>query len=194
MPQIYQNSFDPTYYENQHQAQPYIPQDPIYLAGQDPNIIRWQLEIEQYLERFEHYMYGHTRDYAKRTWKDIGDEADPKCNKQGVKDMISFLSNELDKTLTMSNLTMEDVYRLAREARRNIVELVYLNWKLWELYKRYWNDVVIKIDHIIFTNLLRAYNQGERNYHKAVQTYRETRVVNNNPQQKQQKSGLLSGF
>ena len=95
-----------------------------------PDLIRYILSSERELEELEHNLKGETR--IGRKWVKTGR---PLLNKDGIKDLLTFVAAHLSKTLRTSNLSEEDVRRIALEIRENFIDLLFLKWKQWDVKK-----------------------------------------------------------
>jgi len=153
----------------------------------DPNLIKWQLEVDAFLKRQYLFLRGFIKDPLSKQWLQT---SEPRATEEGISHVLQFLSNELYKTITLSNLSDSDVLRMAADARYTMTEIFYLNHRKWEMDKQDCTQILVEADHAILANLRRAYLEGERRYHKAVQRFTEN-IVHQRPAKKMGGMGEL---
>lgn len=152
----------------------------INLQASDPNLIKWQLEINVFLKRQYLFLKGFVKDPLTKKWEQT---SKPRASEEGISHILQFLSNELYKTITLSNLSENDVLNMASDARFTLTELFYLKHDDWIMEMEDCTQILIESDHTIRANLRRAFLEGERKYHKAVQRFTE-QIVHQRPPKK----------
>lgn len=129
---------------------------------QSPDFLQWQLDPEEIIFALEHYLKGDY--YDKKEDKFVNVPSHRMMNDMGVRAVISIVRSKLNKNIILSNLTAEDVRRLAKENRLNIINMIYLKYRDYDIEKHNFDTVVQMVDGLVYATLRRAYNEGERVY------------------------------
>lgn len=116
----------------------------------------------------------------------------PKCNEEGVKDIINFLAMHLNKNVRMSNVNRDEVYRDVREVALDVNCYVYENWRRWELDLDFYDALIDILVYNIWYSFNRAKDEGERK--QAGRQFTETRVQQQVESRSDKKEGLFSKF
>jgi hypothetical protein len=136
------------------------------------NMIIWQLDPKEIIDEIEHYLRGEklvsNPDTKKREWVAWGN---PLMAEEGIKTIISLLRARLNKVLVLSNLPDDQVRRIALEVRWDIIDLLFMMYKEWQIRKEYLSAIVKFIDHEVYALLRRAFEDGERNKIYTTQQY-----------------------
>lgn len=128
---------------------------------QSPDLIKWQLSPELVIAELEYNLRGYTWDHSQDKYVKRGR---PKMNDAGVQNLSSILKSRLNKNVILSNLSETDILRMAEETRQHIIDFIYLNYHNYDIKFHDFNDIVQMTDHLIYSTLRRALNEGERKY------------------------------
>lgn len=133
--------------------------------AQDAGLTQWQLEPGDVIAEIEHYLKGEAWDSRKNKgnggWKVIHR---PMLSKDGIKDLIFSLRMHMNKGVILSNFDDKEVKRLAKENRHFLEEFIFLNHKKYNIDPNSYTNIVISVDHAIFSVLKRAYKEGEKKF------------------------------
>jgi len=140
-----------------------------FASNQDPNLIEWQLELDNILERIEHLLKG---DVLKPDEEGniiyvpaISDDLKP-LNEYGVQFLMNFLSFYLNRNTILSNYDDTRINEILFDLGWELTDQIYLNFEKMGLdtpqkQKRY-PVIVLSIVHTIESAYNRAYKGGER--------------------------------
>jgi len=149
------------------------------------NMIIWQLDPKEIIEEIEHYLRGERLGLdpktKKRAWEKWGDAMLPE---EGIKAVVTELRARLNKVVVLSNLDDASVKRMAMDCRLGIARLLFMKCKDWKIDYSYLSLIVHFIDDQVYSLLMRARNDGEREKIYTTQQYVKQEIVDNRDQQK----------
>lgn len=148
------------------------------LQGQENNLIVWQLELDNILERIEHLLRGNviTQDEdGGYSYKAPKDESLIVLNDYGVGLIMNFISFYLNRNTILSNYKQERIFEILYDLGYELSDLVYINYEKMGLdtdYKRSRSTMfTMNILHMIESSYMRALEGEERD------SLRKARIV-----------------
>jgi hypothetical protein len=162
----YENYNAPTFFKNE---------------GQE-NLIRWQLDIHEELERIEHLLRKHIPKSDKKG-KIIFVEP-PKeeqlFNETGINEILNLLAWYLNKNILLSNFKEEEIKMRCMQFHTQLTDFIFNNYQKFGLNTKekikHFPMVVMNMTNTIEASYNRALNGGERT---SLRTARS--VVQNEP-------------
>ena len=166
------------------------------IQGQQDNLIVWQLELDNILERIEHLLRGDIIKEDGRggiTYTKPTDKRLIILNEYGVQMIMNFISFYLNRNTILSNYKEERVFEILHDLGYELSDLVYINYETMGLdtvEKRSRSTMlVMNILHMIESAYNRALFGEERD------SLRKARIVTQNqPLSSPMGSGQQSGF
>lgn len=151
------------------------------IQGQNDNLIVWQLELDNILERIEHLLKGDiiTEDgQGGLTYTTPKDTRLIVLNSYGVGLVMNFISFYLNRNTILSNYREERVYEILHVLGHELGDLVYINYERMGLdtveKKSRAYMLIMNILHMIESAYNRALNGDERD------SLRKARIVTQN--------------
>ena len=128
------------------------------------NLVKWQLDIKEELERIEHLLRKHIPKVNPTTGEEYfeePDEATQLFNERGVQEILNILAWYLNKNIILSNFTIKEVQIRVYQFSKVINNFIFNNNNEFGL------DTPSKIKHypIIVMNIV---NTVEAAYHRAI--------------------------
>jgi len=139
---------------------------PIVSDAHQRNLILNIINPEDIIMFIENTLCGMKQD-SNGEWVD--DPLAKKLNKVGVYKILQVLRGHLNKYQTLANLEVNDIKRMGRDIRWEIIETIYMDWEDFNYVKdlsgkpdlSIYGYIVHLIDHNVFSNLTRAKNGAE---------------------------------
>ena len=128
-----------------------------------PDIIKWQLQQDETLEIIEKSLRKQKYNFESQKWENI-DNVKPVMNETGIFDIITILKSTIHKNFALTNFTKDDIYRICKQIRNEVIINLYLNWKKYDLNKSNMGHIVNLIDRNVFSLLTKSLNDGERKH------------------------------
>jgi len=149
------------------------------ISGQENNLIVWQLELDNILERIEHLLRGNIIKEDGQGGINITKPEDTNLivlNDFGVQLIMNFISFYLNRNTILSNYKEERIYEILHDLGYELGDLVYINYEQMgmdtvEKRSRY-PILVMNILHMIESSYNRALSGEERD------SLRKARIVN----------------
>ena len=158
-----------TQQQGQGQTQaPHFTQPPFFSDAQSKNLIIFSLNPDEVVDEIIHRLKGEELN-EKGEWY-LDENSKTLVNMEGIKIISTLLRSHLPKNQTLANLRENDVIRLSRSIRLNIIEIMHEHWEKFGVFDEgneeepdlsICTQIVLLIDHNIFTNLTRAKDGGE---------------------------------
>ena len=169
----------------EREQQATVPQDSTLSAqaynniqGQENNLIVWQLELDNILERIEHLLRGDviTDDgEGGFSYTPPKDKRLVVLNEYGVQLIMNFISFYLNRNTILSNYKEERVYHILHDLGHELGDLVYINYETMGLdtveKKSRSSMIIMNILHMIESSYNRAIHGEERD------SLRKARIV-----------------
>lgn len=140
-----------------------------FSGQQDPNLIEYQLELDNILERIEHLLKGHVIkiDGEGNPFYDEPDNSDLKVfNEYGAQFIMSIISSYLNRNTILSNYSEERIREILYAFGYELNESIFKSYEKFgldteEKQKRY-PIIVMQIVHMIESVYNRALGGQER--------------------------------
>ena len=166
-------------------------------TNQQPNLIEWQLELDNILERIDHLLRGHTLEQDKDQnylWIKPKDDNLAVFNEYGVQEILRILSLYLNRNTILSNYTEEEVRVKMEDFSYELIDLIYLKYEemgLTTVEKRKNYPILVRsITDTINSTFNRAIGGGERESLRTARTVTQMDPIGRNqvgsPLQKKQ--------
>lgn len=144
-------------------------QQSMFSGDDNDNLIKWQLGLNEELERIEHLLKGHTLKRNKDgqlEWADAKDDDLRPFNEKGADTLMKIISSYLNRNTILSNYSEEWIDKKMRDLGDEINDLIYMNYyemgmNTDEKRKQY-PMIVRELIDIIHSAYLRALRGGER--------------------------------
>lgn len=163
------------------------------IQSQDSNLIVWQLELDNILERIEHLLKGDivTEDengnikYSKPKDKSL-----IVLNDYGVQLIMNQVSFYLNRNTILSNYKEDRIYEILYDLGNELADLVFINYEKMGLIgvekKSRASVLIMNILHIVESAYNRALSGEERGSLREARVVTQTESVgNNNPRNPQ---------
>ncbi len=145
---------------------------------QDEDLIRWQLELDNILERVEHLLRGDLLNFdqgGNLIWTKPEDQDDVLFNENGVQEILRMLSLYLNRNTILSNYDEETINYKVYDFGMELIDLIFMKYEQMGLDDKqkikYYPMICREIIDVVHSAYLRALNGGER------QSLREARHV-----------------
>jgi len=152
--------------------------EPSAFAGaEDDNLIKWQLELDNILERIDHLLRGHRLEFNNGhiVWTAAKNEDEVLLNDYGVNEILRILSLYLNRNTILSNYTEEQVETKAFDFGTEVADLIEFKYEEMGLNTQkkmmVYPMLLRELVDVIHSAYLRALKGGER------QSLREARQV-----------------
>lgn len=189
---MYQQRQDPRMFA-QHSA--FAPQ-------MQDNLIKWQLELDNILERCEHILRGDKLEFNQGNiiWIPNVNAKDNILNEYGVQEVMRILSMYLNRNTILSDYSDEEIREKVLDFGREISDLFFMKYEemgLVNLEKRKNYPMLIReMVDIVHSSYKRALHGGEkrslREARQITQTENIAGGVTVNAQQQPQQRGILN--
>ncbi len=143
----------------------------------DENLVKWQLELDNILERIDHIIRGHKLEWINGNfiWTETKDEKDMIFNKYGASEIMRILSMYLNRNTILSNYDVDQVELKVYDFGIEVSDLIMNKYEdmgldTEEKMVRY-PMIIRELIDIIHSAYLRALNGEER------ESLREARTV-----------------
>lgn len=151
----------------------------------DGEFTRWQFDTSDILMEIENFLRGK----VKNEDGDYKDVYKPLASMEGINLLMGDLRFHLHKGIFLSNLSKDDVKRIAYQTSKMVIQWVYLGWKKYDIDEANFNRIVYDIDHTVFCSLMKPMDDRERK-HLSQTTSRNEQVLITS-QDKQKRFGLF---
>lgn len=147
---------------------------------QDANLVKWQLDIGEELERIEHLLRKQVPKYDEDGNKYFEDpkEEDQLFNNEGVNEVLGILTNYINKNIILSNFDEDEVKVRVKQFSRTFSNFIFLNYQKFGMNTpdkiKHYPMVVIAIVDLVESAYHRALNGGERTSLRTARTVHQT--------------------
>ena len=156
---------------------------PTFFKNEEPeNLIRWQLDIHEELERIEHLLRKHIpkKDSKGKTYYMTPPLKDQIFNEVGINEILNLLAWYLNKNILLSNFKEEDIKLRCLQFHNYLTDFIFNNYQKFGLDNKekikHFPMIVMNLTNTIEASYNRALNGGERN---SLRTARS--VIQNEP-------------
>lgn len=162
-----------------------INQTSAFKPGNNNDLVKWQLELDNILERIDHLLRGHKLKFKEGNliWTEPDDDEEKIFNDYGVNEILRILSMYLNRNTILSNYTEEmiefKVYDIGNEMSDLILnkyEDMGLNTKKKMII---YPMIIRELIDIIHSSYLRALKGGERESLREARTVTQTIPMGN---------------
>jgi hypothetical protein len=104
----------------------------IFSGINDPNLIQWQLELDNILERIDHLLRGHELGFDEKgnlTWNEPTNIDNKLFNEYGVQEILRILSMYLNRNTILSNYDEDTINLKVYDFGMEIVDLVFMKYE-----------------------------------------------------------------
>lgn len=174
------------------QGQQYYSAPTMFRTESSDNLVKWQLDIKEELERIEHLLRKHIpRTDAKGNIYYVEAEKENQLfNEVGVNEILNLLAWYLNKNIILSNFREDDIKERCRQFSDYLTDFIFNNYQKFGLD----NDEKIKHYPMIVMNLVntveaayyRALNGGERESLRTARTVMQQEPLQGGMQQPMQ--------
>jgi hypothetical protein len=153
----------------------------IFNAASNPNLIVYQLELDNILERIEHLLRGDVID-TDQEGNTVYVEPDDKSlivlNDYGVKLVMNIISTYLNRNTILSNYSEDRIKKILYNLSIELIDVIYVNYEKMGMdtieKKSRFPSLVVSIVHAIESSYMRALSGKER------ESLRSARMVTQN--------------
>jgi hypothetical protein len=167
----------------------------IFNASANPNLIVYQLELDNILERIEHLLRG---DVIEQDAEGNVIYVEPKdtslivLNDYGVKLVMNIISTYLNRNTILSNYSEDRINKILYNLSIELIDVIYVNYEKMGMdtieKKSRFPSLVVSIVHAIESSYMRALSGKER------ESLRSARMVTQNePLGNQMQRGYSGG-
>jgi len=155
----------------------------MFNSEQNDNLIKWQLDIKDELERIEHLLRKHIPkiDSKGKEYYIESSSENQLFNENGVQEILNILAWYLNKNIILSNFDEEQINLRVKQFGMFLTDFIFIN------YERFGLDTPEKIKHfpMVIMNLIntveaaynRALNGGERNSLRTARTVTQSEPI-----------------
>ncbi len=156
---------------------------------QDNNLIVWQLELDNILERIEHLLKG---DVIEEDDEGNVSYVEPKnkdlivLNNYGVQLIMNIISFYLNRNTILSNYRQERIYEILYDLGFELSDLVYINYEKMGLNtvekKSRYPVLIMNILHMVESSYNRSIGGEERDSLRSARIVTQTQPLQGNTQ------------
>jgi len=132
---------------------------------QSDNVSIYELEQDELIERIRHQLSGEVWDAQEARWIQINE---PRANRKGIGHICSVIASHLDKNITLSHLSLKQIYQMAFEVSSVVTGIIFMKHTEYEIGPDDRDVIMTIIDHHVFANYMRALDGGERKHRETV--------------------------
>lgn len=158
-----------------------------------PDLIKWQLNQNETLEIIERSLRKQRYNYGNNNWEEV-EGVNPTMNEIGIFDMITILKSTIHKNFALTNLTKDDIFRICKSIRAEVVEKLYLNHRKYKINRSDLSSVVNLIDRNVYSLLTKSLNDGERRHISQTTHISKIESSNNNAENPNKPNPLSALF
>lgn len=122
-------------------------------------LTQWQLSPLDIFDSIEHNLKGEVFNPNKNEWEQRGIRL---MNDNGIRAVISHLYAGNSKIIYMSNLTEEEINKMAYNVMGNLSTLLGINLRNFEIEQSNFFTILTLVGNTVFAGLKRALNGEER--------------------------------
>lgn len=155
-------------------------QNSAFAKGDDENLVKWQLELDNILERVDHLLRGHILrwKHGNFVWTEPTDDKEKIFNDYGVNEILRILSMYLNRNTILSNYDIDQVELKVYDFGLEVGDLILNKYEAMGLNDKnkqmIYPMIIRQIIDVVHSCYLRALKGGER------ESLREARHVTQN--------------
>lgn len=138
-------------------------------AGDNDNLIKWQLDLNEDLERVDHLLRGHVLKHNKEgdlVWQDAPNDKLRPFNEFGVDMLMKIISFYLNRNTILSNYSEEMINWKIKDLGDEIADLIFMEYDSMGMNthekKKQYPIIVRELIDTVHSAYLRALGGGER--------------------------------
>lgn len=124
----------------------------------DSDFLKYQYDVNDVLDQIEQWLRGNVKN-QDGVWTP---QFSPMVAEEGINLLMGDLRSHLHKGVFLSNLSMDQVQRMALECRIMTTAWIYRSWHKYKIDKSNMDRIVLNIDHCILCALMKPLNDKER--------------------------------
>lgn len=130
---------------------------------QEAGLTRWQLTPEDILLQLEQDLRGAI--YNSDTQRfEIPEDADAIINERGIRRIMAIVRSKINKVTFLSNLDTDDVTEITRDVNLELIPVLFSSYTYFNLSLSNIGLLIDQVVHLVYMGLLRALDEGERNF------------------------------
>jgi len=143
-------------------------QQSAFATARDDNLIRWQLELNDILERAEHILRGDQPKFkdGHLIWEKNPHPEDNPLNEYGVQELMKILSMYINRNTILSDYDRDEINYKVFDFGRRINNLIFMRYEELgmdtEHKRKHFETIVGQITDIVHSAYKRALHGGER--------------------------------
>ena len=156
----------------------------VFQSAQETNLIEWQLELDNILERVDHLLRGHILSFDKEgnlTWKEPEDTTHRVFNEYGVQEVLRILSMYLNRNTILSNYDETTINWKIEDFGMELTDLIFMKYEEMGLDNKekikLYSILVRELVDTVHSAYLRALNGGERESLRTARTVTQTEPI-----------------
>jgi len=160
----------------------------VFQSSQETNLIEWQLELDNILERVDHLLRGHILSFDESgslTWKEPEDTSHRVFNEYGVQEVLRILSMYLNRNTILSNYDEETINWKVEDFGMELTDLIFMKYEEMGLDNKQkiklYSILVRELVDTVHSAYLRALNGGERESLRTARTVTQTEPIGQRP-------------
>jgi|TARA_Y100000310_G_C20671753_1_gene810686 hypothetical protein len=134
---------------------------------QADNVSIYELEQVGLIDRVKHMFAGEMFNPQTGQWDKMQGVCPP-MNDKGVHHFMIKFSSHLDKNITLSDFTVEQIGDMMVEICYDILEVLWKRHKEFEIKRENFHFIMHILEHQIFANYMRAKDGGERKHRETL--------------------------
>jgi len=176
------NPYDPRYQQEEPGYldggyPPTVAQPSMFSAEENENLVKWQLDIKEELQRIEHLLRKHVprTDKEGNVYYESPSKEEQLFNERGINEILNVLAWYLNKNIVLSNFDGKTINQRIDQFTRYLTDFIFMNYREFGLdtleKMKHYPMIVMNIANTVEASYMRAFNGGER------QSLREARSV-----------------
>lgn len=139
-----------------------------FASVKDDNLIKWQLELNDILERAEHILKGDVPTYknGQVVWEKNPEPEKNPLNDYGVNEILKILSLYINRNLILSDYDREEINYKVHDFGRRLSNLIFMRYEELgmddEHKRKHYSMIVGELVDIVHSGYKRALMGGER--------------------------------
>lgn len=160
----------------------------MFNSDNQSNLIEWQLELDNILERIDHLLRGHVLKFdteGNMTWQEPQDQEFALFNEYGVQEVLRILSMYLNRNTILSNYDEKTINAKVFDLGWDITDLIFMKYEQMGLNTpekiKLYPIIVRELVDTVHSSYLRALKGGERESLRTARTVTQTDPIGNIP-------------
>jgi hypothetical protein len=139
-----------------------------FATKMNDDIIRWQLELNDILERADHILRGDipTIENNEISWKENPNPDDNCLNKIGVQEIMKRLAMYVNRNTILADYTNEEIHLKVFDFTRELNNLIFMNYDKFgmdnEEKRKFYPMIIKEVEDIVNSSYKRALDGAEK--------------------------------